>query len=120
MFPLSFVERSQVVEVKGADDTLTRISSNFKLVAPARPHQKTIFKIRHLSNHPHQKTILEIQHSRIYLHQKTISTFKHPPAPENYPENSIFKNPPAPENYFENSPERRIKLHHKRILKIHS
>ena len=28
-----FCGRKKVVEVKGADDTLTRISSNFKLVA---------------------------------------------------------------------------------------
>ena len=75
MFPLSFVERSQVVEVKGADDTLTRISSNFKLVAPARPHQKTIFKIQHLSNRPHQK----------FNRKKNLA------APQTYFENSFLR-----------------------------
>ena len=73
MFPLSFVERSQVVEVKGADDTLTRISSNFKLVAPARPHQKTILKIQYLKTRQHQKTILKI-HQKEEL-SSTINVF---------------------------------------------
>ena len=44
MFPF-FCVKEKVVEVKGADDTLTRISSNFKLVAaPENYFENSTFK----------------------------------------------------------------------------